>query len=279
MVKEERYQTIVTFSQADFDAFAALSGDDNPIHVDPDFAARSKFGRTVAHGMFLFGHVRAALWAMAPDAVPVQQQMIFPNPTFADEPVTIDLAATVVRDDGLIELSTTVTRPDGKPGLVGTALVAQRPLSPDDVAQLAKSKPAPASEVDSFHGLAVGQRAEKTAVFDVDIVAVYRQLTGDLLGGDNAVPGGLLGGMISDLLGTQLPGRGTNWLKQHFAFLQSAQVGERVTAVVQVSRIRPAKALINLLTTCVNQSGAPVCTGEALVLVNELEKLQEVSMT
>ena len=46
-----------TFSQSDFDRFAALSGDDNPIHVDPEFAARSKFGRTVAHGMFLYGNV------------------------------------------------------------------------------------------------------------------------------------------------------------------------------------------------------------------------------
>jgi acyl dehydratase len=45
------------FSQSDFDRFAALSGDDNPIHIDPEFSARSKFGRTVAHGMFLYSTV------------------------------------------------------------------------------------------------------------------------------------------------------------------------------------------------------------------------------
>ena len=39
------------FSQADFDRFARLSGDDNPIHVDPRFAARTRFGRTVAHAL------------------------------------------------------------------------------------------------------------------------------------------------------------------------------------------------------------------------------------
>ena len=43
----------LSFTQAQFDRFAALSGDDNPIHVDPQFAARTRFGRTVAHGMFL----------------------------------------------------------------------------------------------------------------------------------------------------------------------------------------------------------------------------------
>ncbi len=41
------------FSQTDFNRFAALSGDDNPIHIDPEFSAKTKFGQTVAHGMFL----------------------------------------------------------------------------------------------------------------------------------------------------------------------------------------------------------------------------------
>ena len=36
-----------TLTQGDFDAFATLSGDDNPIHVDPAFAARTRFGRTL----------------------------------------------------------------------------------------------------------------------------------------------------------------------------------------------------------------------------------------
>jgi acyl dehydratase len=45
---------------AEFDAFARLSGDDNPIHVDPDFSSRTRFGRTVSHGMLIY----AKLWAL-----------------------------------------------------------------------------------------------------------------------------------------------------------------------------------------------------------------------
>nr|HMN66206.1 MaoC/PaaZ C-terminal domain-containing protein [Burkholderiaceae bacterium] len=42
-------------TQRDFDRFAALSRDDNPIHCDPGFARGTHFGATVAHGMFLYG--------------------------------------------------------------------------------------------------------------------------------------------------------------------------------------------------------------------------------
>ena len=48
------------FSQTDYDRFAALTGDDNPIHVDPEFAATTRFGRTLCHGMHLFATLCAA---------------------------------------------------------------------------------------------------------------------------------------------------------------------------------------------------------------------------
>ncbi|MGZ3427312.1 MAG: MaoC/PaaZ C-terminal domain-containing protein, partial [Polyangia bacterium] len=44
-------------TQADFDRFARLSGDDNPIHVDAAFAARTRWGKTLAHGMMLYSLV------------------------------------------------------------------------------------------------------------------------------------------------------------------------------------------------------------------------------
>jgi acyl dehydratase len=38
-------------SQADVEAFAAVSGDRNPLHLDDGYASRSVFGRRVAHGV------------------------------------------------------------------------------------------------------------------------------------------------------------------------------------------------------------------------------------
>lgn len=129
-------------------------------------------------------------------------------------------------------------------------------------------------------GLAIGQKADVTRIFEAKDIAAYRELTGDVgLGfgpGDQTengqiIPGPLIGGMFSYLLGTRLPGRGTNWLKQQLAFHRQSHLGEELTAEVEIIRLRPEKALVNLRTTCTNNHDELVCVGEALVLVADLE--------
>ena len=126
-------------------------------------------------------------------------------------------------------------------------------------------------------GLDLGQQASVTRLFSAGDIAAYRALTGDdglgfgRADGRQVVPGPLLSGLFSYLLGTRLPGRGTNWLKQQLAFLAPAYVGEAITAVVEITRLRPDKELVNLWTTCTNPAGEIVCAGEALVLVRDLE--------
>src|SRR6056297_949833 len=80
--------------QADFDAFARVSGDDNPIHVDADFAARTGFGRTVSHGMLLYAKLWGLLTAAHPGIRLATQAMMFPNPCFAGEEVALRVAET-----------------------------------------------------------------------------------------------------------------------------------------------------------------------------------------
>lgn len=124
--------------------------------------------------------------------------------------------------------------------------------------------------------LVVGQEARASRTFTADDIAAYRALSGDAglafgaTDGAATVPGPLLSGMFSNLLGTKLPGRGTNWLKQSLRFPTVAKVGEVITAVVQITRLRPEKALVNLRTTCVTLAGTVVCEGEALVFVKDL---------
>lgn len=104
-----------TFTQADFDEFARLSGDDNPIHVDPAFSARTKFGRTVAHGMLLYGMICGLLSQHFPGAVQLEQNLMFPAPTFTGEEMTILAEVTAVNPQtNHIHLKTSITNPDGQ---------------------------------------------------------------------------------------------------------------------------------------------------------------------
>ncbi len=99
-----------SLTQADFDLFARLSGDDNPIHVDPGFAARTRFGRTVSHGMLLYALIRAELARLAPGARQAEQRLIFPAPTYAGDPLTVELRVAEVSADGRAARLTTAIR-------------------------------------------------------------------------------------------------------------------------------------------------------------------------
>ena len=61
VVDQELGPLVRTATQERIDQYAAASGDYNPIHVDPAFAARSPFGGTVAHGMLLLAYLSTLL--------------------------------------------------------------------------------------------------------------------------------------------------------------------------------------------------------------------------
>lgn len=114
--------------------------------------------------------------------------------------------------------------------------------------------------------LKVGDSATRERLFSPDELQSFMELSA--YGGEDAVdsiPEPLLAGLISDLLGTQLPGYGTNYLKQDTRFLQSASIGTKVVARVEVTRIRPHNKLINLKTECRDEDGNLLNIGEALV--------------
>lgn len=100
MTKDLETSIELTFSQADFDRFARLSGDDNPIHVDEAFSARTRFGRPVAHGLFLCSVLRGLLDKLAPGGRLREQSVMFPAPTYAGEPMRFTVALSDSGGDG-----------------------------------------------------------------------------------------------------------------------------------------------------------------------------------
>ena len=279
--------------QGDFDRFARLTGDDNPIHCDPEFAAGSHFGATVAHGMLLYSCLCKALTEqIGPGVVQLEQSLMFPEPTYAGDRLRIDLHVDA-EADGLLDVQTEVTRAvrsgipgdDAGPTAVATATGRCRVVAPDAPLPTLAPVARPAESGDAeLYGLRRGMSASCTRTFAAADVDEYGDLTGDRnpIFRDDAearvrgfkrriVPWPLLAGMFSDLLGTRLPGRGTGWMKQHLRYPSAAHLGEALTATVTITRLRADKELVNLATRIDAADGRTVCDGEALVLVRNLE--------
>ena len=274
--------------QSDFDRFARLTGDHNPIHCDPAFAAKSHFGATVAHGMMLYGCICKGLNELipGPGAVQIEQTLTFPNPTFAGDLITIALAVKANRE-GILDIATEITKPGRDGGIQITATGNNRVLPVDIVLPPPQQiAPTVAPGDASLYGLKQGMTASDTRVFSVADLEEYADLAGDRNPVFRAaaqrrgfrgciVPSPLLAGMFSCLLGTRLPGRGTGWMKQALRFPAPAYPGEKLTASVTVNRLRAAKELVNLNTRIAAEDGRIVCDGEALVLVRNLENKSE----
>lgn len=95
-------------SQGDIDAFADVSGDTNPVHVDQAYAARTPFGGTIAHGMLSASFISAALANQlpGPGAVYLEQNLKFQAPVRPGDVVETIVTVREVRDKGRVVLST-----------------------------------------------------------------------------------------------------------------------------------------------------------------------------
>lgn len=118
--------------------------------------------------------------------------------------------------------------------------------------------------------LTVGQVAEVARRYSAADVDDYVALGGHRpLAG--TIPEPLVNALFSYLLGVQLPGQGTNYLKQESDFFETADVDDELCARVEITRLRPEKHLVDLATTCVTTDGKHVCEGRALVYVADVD--------
>ncbi|WP_029912073.1 MaoC family dehydratase [Pelobacter seleniigenes] len=78
--------------------------------------------------------------------------------------------------------------------------------------------------------------------------------------------GMLVSGLISAVLGVQLPGPGTIYLGQELKFTAPVKFGDTIKAEVEVVEKRDEKNILKLKTTCTNQDGTVVIEGMATVM-------------
>ena len=95
--------------------FADLTGDTNPVHLDDVYAAGTRFGRRIAHGMIAAGLISAALAndLPGPGTVYLSQTLQFKAPVFPGDSVTTTVEVKKVRPDKPIVTLTTVCKNQG----------------------------------------------------------------------------------------------------------------------------------------------------------------------
>ena len=95
--------------QADIDAFADLTGDHNPVHVDEEFAKTTRFGRRIAHGMLTASLISSVLANKLPGegSVYLGQTLEFKAPVFPGDEITARVTVKEIRaDKPIVKLET-----------------------------------------------------------------------------------------------------------------------------------------------------------------------------
>lgn len=99
-----------TFSLEEVIAYAKITGDDNPLHVDEEYAKSSRFGGNIVHGMFVMGVISKILGTTLPGngTIYLGQNVKFKSPVYVDKKVSIEVEITQIEDNRYIYLSTNV---------------------------------------------------------------------------------------------------------------------------------------------------------------------------
>ena len=126
--------------------------------------------------------------------------------------------------------------------------------------------------------LSIGVRAEVCRVVTRRVVAQFVEAVGDENPlhsdeqfaaitpiGKPIAPGIWTAGLVSGVLGTQLPGPGSLYISQQLSFLKPVFLGDTITARVEVVEVLPEKNRVKLKTLAINQRGEEVLAGEAWV--------------
>ncbi|MCM2280369.1 MAG: MaoC family dehydratase [Bdellovibrionaceae bacterium] len=111
--------------------FARLSGDNNPIHLDEEYAAKTRFKRRIAHGMMtasLLSRV-AGTQLPGPGSIYLNQHMKFKQPAYIGDTVVAEIKVLNIRPDKpIVSLSTIVRNQNGEILMDGEALVYYEPV-------------------------------------------------------------------------------------------------------------------------------------------------------
>ena len=122
----DKFSTAKQITDSVVRAFAELSGDYNPIHLDEEFAKTTRFGRRIAHGMISGALVSAVLGYefKTRKIVYLSQTLKFVAPVFIDDTITATATVLKIRaDKPIVHLETICVKQTGETVVTGEAVV------------------------------------------------------------------------------------------------------------------------------------------------------------
>jgi 3-hydroxybutyryl-CoA dehydratase len=110
---------------ADIEAFAAVSGDSNPLHLDEAYAAATPFGARIAHGMLSAAYISAVLGGRlpGPGAIYLSQSLRFRRPVRIGDPVMTRVTVEALDDKRGHATLSTLCQVNGKTVVDGEAVL------------------------------------------------------------------------------------------------------------------------------------------------------------
>jgi 3-hydroxybutyryl-CoA dehydratase len=115
-----------TIRDEDIRKFAEITGDSNPLHLDDDYAATTRFGGRIAHGMLTAGLISTIVGTKLPGlgAIYLQQQVRFVAPVRPGDTITATGEVIAVRPEKrILTLRTDCTNQHGVLVITGEAVV------------------------------------------------------------------------------------------------------------------------------------------------------------
>jgi 3-hydroxybutyryl-CoA dehydratase len=110
-------------TEEEITVFADASGDTNRLHLDPEFAEETRFGRQIVHGTLVSGVISAALARLPGLTIYLSQDLQFLGPVDIGETVTAIVEVVEDLGDGRYRLTTVVEDEDGETVIDGEAIV------------------------------------------------------------------------------------------------------------------------------------------------------------
>ena len=120
-----------TITAADIEAFAALSGDHNPVHLDESFAARTRFKARIGHGILTASLISTVIgmYLPGPGAVYLGQEVKFLKPVFIGDTITASASVVAINEEKqILTLKTECVNQNGDRVLTGEARVLYEPV-------------------------------------------------------------------------------------------------------------------------------------------------------